>query len=289
MHINDVFETARQTGRTPFSFEFFPPKTERGFEKLYQTITQLMVLNPAYVSVTYGAGGSTRDNTHKLVTRLHQRGLTVVAHLTCEGSSEAEIAEILANYNAEGIRNILALKGDVPKDQHAPRPAFQFAADLVAFIHARYPAFGIGVAGFPEGHPDARNRLTEMDHLKAKVDSGANYIVTQLFFDNHDFLDFRERCVLSGIDVPIIPGIMPITTKSGMVRMADLAARCRFPAALLRDIANAPNDDEVARIGIAWATQQIRELLDAQVAGVHLYTLNNSSASLEIYRNLGMG
>lgn len=287
--------------RPIFSFEFFPPKTEAGWDRLFHTIRdELLPLEPAYVSVTYGAGGSTRERTHSLVTRIQREfGLTVVAHLTCVGSTAADIAEILTEYDQAGVHNVLALRGDPPSsatgmprellgpDGHGS-PDFPHAADLVAFIRRRFPHFSIGVAGFPEGHPDARNRLVELEHLKAKVDAGADYIVTQLFFDNHDFYDYRERCRLAGIGVPMIAGIMPVTTHAGMMRMADLSAGSRFPAALLRLLGRARDEAGFTQAGIHWATAQVADLLNHDVAGVHLYTLNHSPASLQICRALGL-
>jgi methylenetetrahydrofolate reductase (NADPH) len=288
MTIAELFRGCQDEGKTPISFEFFPPKTPAGWEKLYLTMTELVELRPAYVSVTYGAGGSTRDNTHKLVGRVHELGLPVVAHLTCEGSSEPEIRHILQAYDDQGIHNILALKGDVPLERRSHGPSFEHAADLVAYIRALFPHFSIGVAGFPEGHPACPNRLKEMDYLKAKVDAGADYIVTQLFFDNRDFYDFRERCILAGVTVPIIAGIMPVTTLKGMDRMAELSGGARFPAKLLKSVGRATDEAAVSRVGIHWAAEQISDLLSTGVAGIHLYTLNSSNASLEILKTLGL-
>ena len=275
-----------------FSFEFFPPKAEADWDKLFQTITELMPLKPAHVSVTYGAGGSTRDRTHKLVVRIKKEtDLTVVSHLTCVGSSQKEMLGILQNYSDSGIENILALRGDPPKDLDEcvqPKDCFDYACDLVAFIKKHFPHMGVGVAGFPEGHPDTPNRLQEIDYLKAKVDAGADYIVTQLFFDNRDFYDFCERCELAGIHVPIIAGIMPITTRHGMTRMAELAAGARLPARLLKSVERASDDGYVERVGIHWATEQVRDLIDNNVRGIHFYTLNNSRATLKIYQALGV-
>jgi methylenetetrahydrofolate reductase (NADPH) len=190
----------------------------------------------------------------------------------------------------------MALGGDPPADASGydrSRDHFQHAADLVRTIrrfegHPDPGGFGIGVAGFPEGHPATPNRLDEMDHLKAKVDEGADYICTQLFFDNHDFYDFCERCEIAGIRIPIVAGIMPITTASGMKRMAELALGARFPASLQRAVARCNDDNAVERVGAHWASEQCRDLLDHGVAGIHLYTLNRSSSALEIYRNLGI-
>ncbi|NNM85568.1 MAG: methylenetetrahydrofolate reductase [NAD(P)H] [Phycisphaerales bacterium] len=297
MHILDIF--ARDT--TTFSFEFFPPKSDQAAAQLFDHIAQLEPLAPSFVSVTYGAGGSTRQRTHELVLRLKQQTtLDPVPHLTCVSHKRADIQDILTRYAAAQVGNILALGGDVSRDVAGYDRAhddFKHAADLVRFIrefnraslHPEPRGFGVGVAGFPEGHPATPNRLQEMDYLKAKVDAGADYICTQLFFDNHDFYDFRERCELAGIRVPIIAGIMPITSVSGMKRMAELALGAHYPARLLRAINRAGDDaDAVRRVGIHWATEQCRDLLDNQIRGLHFYTLNNSYATLEIYRNLGV-
>src|ERR1035437_1314802 len=297
MHINDIFAS----DQTTVSFEFFPPKTAADAETLYENIALLETLQPSFVSVTYGAGGSTRQLTHDRVLRLKQTTkLDPIPHLTCVCHSEREIEEILTKYAEAGVSNMLALGGDPPRDisnYDRKADAFQHAGDLVSFIrrfnesgvHPDSRGFGIGVAGFPEGHPDTPNRLDEMDHLKAKVDAGADYICTQLFFDNHDFFDFRERCELAGIHVPIIAGIMPITSLGGMKRMAQLALGARVPAKLLRALGRASNDPEaVKRVGVHWATEQCRDLLDSQVRGIHFYTLNRSDATRQIYQSLGL-
>ncbi|CAN5337800.1 methylenetetrahydrofolate reductase [NAD(P)H] [soil metagenome] len=297
MHIADIFAKHRTT----FSFEFFPPKSEQAAEALYASIAELEPFKPSFVSVTYGAGGSTRELTHDLVVRLKTTtALDPIPHLTCVCHKEAEITAILERYAEAGVSNVLALGGDPPKDLAKYRKAddeFQRAADLVRFIrrfgegsgHPDRRGFGIGVAGFPEGHPATPNRMTEMDFLKAKVDAGADYICTQLFFDNHDFFDFRDRCELAGIRVPIIAGIMPIGSLSGMKRMAELAAGARYPARLQRALARCADDAEaVRRVGIHYATEQCANLLDNGVRGIHFYTLNQSSATREIYANLGV-
>jgi methylenetetrahydrofolate reductase (NADPH) len=294
MHIQDVFDAHKTT----FSFEFFPPKSEAAAEALYQSIAELKSLKPSFVSVTYGAGGSTRQRTHDLVIRVRRDlGVTTVPHLTCVCHSEQDIADILKRYADEGVCNILALGGDPPKDLESYNKAddaFQHAIDLVKYIRGfeaggDAKGFGVGVAGFPEGHPNTPNRLLEMDYLKAKCDAGADYIVTQLFFNNADFYDFRERCELAGIHIPIIAGIMPITSGKGMKRMAELAAGSRYPAKLLRAIDRCDGDeDAVKRVGVHWATEQCRDLLDNKVRGIHFYTLNQSGATREIYANLGV-
>jgi len=296
MHINDIL---RQNATT-FSFEFFPPKTPEAAEALLGTVKELEAYAPHFVSVTYGAGGSTRELTHELVVRIkEQTTLNPVPHLTCVCHSEEEIASILERYAQAGVSNILALGGDAPRrpGYNKADDRFQHASDLVQFIrqfgqggqHPDPRGFGIGVAGFPEGHPGTPNRVLEMDYLKAKVDAGADYIVTQLFFDNRDFLDFRERCELAGIRVPIIAGIMPISSLGGMRRMAELAAGARFPAKLLRALQRGQDDPAaVERIGIHYATEQCSDLLENKVRGIHFYTLNKSDATRKIFENLGL-
>lgn len=289
VHIADVLKS----NQPALSFEFFPPKTQEGSDALFQTISDLTPLEPVYVSVTYGAGGSTRQLTHDLVVRLSQElGITIVAHLTCVGASKDEIKQILARYAESGIHNIMALRGDPPKEaagEWKPHPdGFLYAADLVTFIKKHFPEMGVGVAGFPEGHHSTPNRLKEIEFLKAKIDSGADYICTQMFFDNHDFYDFKERCELAGINVPIIAGIMPITSRKGMQRMAEMTLGSRFPAKLLRAMARAEDDEYAENVGIHWATEQTRDLIDNGVDGVHFYTLNKSKATLKIYQALGI-
>lgn len=293
MHLLDIFHAHPTT----FSFEFFPPKTDRASTELFESIAQLQALRPSFVSVTYGAGGSTRERTHDLIVRIQREtDLTAVSHLTCVCHSQEELEAILDRYASSGIENILALGGDPPRnmpDYDRSRDAFQFAEQLVRHVRSRTiipdpRGFGIGVAGFPEGHPATPNRLLELDHLKRKVDAGANYVCTQLFFNNPDFYDFRERCELAGVKVPIVAGIMPITSRENMVRIAELALGARVPARLQRAIDRCGDDPQaVARVGVHWATEQCRDLLDNQVRGIHFYTLNRSDATRQIYDNLG--
>jgi methylenetetrahydrofolate reductase (NADPH) len=297
MHIRDIF---KEHGTT-FSFEFFPPKTDVGAHELFENIKELEPLKPSFVSATYGAGGSTRELTNDLVVRIKTTTtLDPIPHLTCVCHGKEEIDGILHRYAAAGISNIMTLRGDVPKNLGEgvnPWKSFRFAKELVEHIarfnaaghHPESRGFGIGVAGYPEGHPETPNRMVELDLLKAKVDAGADFIVTQLFFDNRDFYDFRSRCELSGIRVPIIAGIMPVTSIGGMKRMADLALGARYPAPLIRAINRTGGDEEaVRRVGVHWATEQCRDLLDRQVAGLHFYTLNRSTATRDIYATLGV-
>lgn len=297
MHICDILAERKPT----FSFEFFPPRSPGAWEDLYQTIRDLEPLSPSFVSVTYGAGGGTRELTHDLVVRIKETtSIPPVPHLTCVGHSEEEVESVLRRYAEAGVGNILALRGDPPRDRPNydwSESDFRHASDLVRFIkrfndsglHPDHRGFGIGVAGFPEGHPATPNRMAELDFLKAKVDAGADYICTQLFFDNHDFLDFRDRCALAGIKIPILAGLMPVTSLQGMKRMAELAEGARYPAKLVRALQRANgNPDAVVRAGIHYAAQQCAELLDEGVDGIHFYTLNKSHATREIYASLGL-
>lgn len=298
MHINDILDK-----HTPsFSFEFFPPKAQSSWDSLFETIKDLSSLHPSFVSITYGAGGSTREKTHDLVVRIKETtDIPPIPHLTCVNHSKTEITSTLKRYSDTGICNILALRGDPPQGEgnydHGS-DVFPNAVDLVKHIkefnasgaHPDKRGFGIGAAAFPEGHPSTPNRLLEMDYLKAKVDAGVDYLCTQLFFDNHDFFDFRDRCRLEGINIPIIAGIMPITSKSSLKRMAELAAGARFPAKLLRALNRAEDNAEaVQRVGIQYAAEQCSGLLAEGVDGIHFYTLNKSQATREVYLSLGMG
>lgn len=296
MHIHDIL----QRDSTTFSFEFFPPKTTQAWDELFERISDFESLSPSFVSVTYGAGGSTRERTHELVVKLKERGrLDPVPHLTTIGHTDDEVNQILARYAEAAVCNIMALRGDTPRDLPSydrSREAFRHAGDLVKFIrqfnergvHSDPRGFGVGVAGFPEGHPETPNTLTLMDHLKAKVDAGADYICTQMFFHNPVFYDWCERCELAGIRVPKFAGIMPITSIAGMKRMADLSGCTNFPARLQRHIYRCQDDpDAVKRLGIHWATEQCRDLMDHGVRGIHFYTLNRSDATMQIYQTLG--
>jgi methylenetetrahydrofolate reductase (NADPH) len=294
-HFRDLFKS------TTFSFEFFPPKSEAGAQGLFDHIVKLEALGPSFVSVTYGAGGSTRSLTRDLVHRVGQEtGINTVPHLTCVKHDEDQIRDIVEGYAKRGIQSILALRGDPPQNEphNFADDRFSNASKLVKFIRQvedeqrranGFPGFAIGAAGFPEGHPGTPNRLTEMDYLKAKIDAGADYIITQMFFDNRDLYDFRDRCEMSGIRVPILAGVMPIQSIPGMKRMSELALGMRFPAPLLRMVRRTDGSgDAIRKVGVHWATEQCRDLLDHRVDGIHFYTLNKSNATLEIYKTLGV-
>jgi methylenetetrahydrofolate reductase (NADPH) len=288
MHISDILKAHA----TSLSFEFFPPKTQDASNSLFSVISDLKAMKPAFVSVTYGAGGTTRELTHDLVVKIqNETAITVVSHLTCIGSTDDEIGKILDRYAEQGITNVMALRGDKPASDVNWIPVkgeFKHAAGLVSFIKKRHPQMGVGVAGFPEGHPECPNRLVEIEHLKAKIDAGADYICTQLFFENRDFYDFRERCLFSGINVPVIAGLMPITSLKTMNRMAELSAGSRFPARLLRALNRADTAADVKNIGVHWTAEQVRDLLDNDVKGIHFYTLNKSELTLSACRAIGV-
>jgi len=289
MHIAEIFRKQKPA----VSFEFFPTKTDEAANRLFCTIDEhFRPLHPSFITVTYGAGGTTRERTRDLVLHLHREmDFTIIPHLTCVGATRDEIGTILQTYVDAGIENVLALRGDPPDDDERFKPApggFQYASELVEFIKREFPALGIGVAGYPEGHLETPNQLQDLKNLKRKVDSGADVVISQLFFDNRDFYDFTERCALERITVPISAGIMPIRTISGIQRMAGMSG-ARIPAALLRSLNRADVDpDAIKNVGAHWATEQCRDLIDHQVAGVHLFTLNTSAATRRIYESLGI-
>jgi methylenetetrahydrofolate reductase (NADPH) len=285
MKISEILKQGQHT----FSFEFFPPKTDEGFDLLFQTIENLKSWNPGYVSVTYGAGGSTRTKTLDLVARIkHQIGLEGMAHLTCVGHTADEIRVILDRLKEDGIENILALRGDPPNGEESfvkTKNGFGFGNELVSFIRKHY-SFCLGVAGYPEGHVESPNLKVDLVNLKRKVDAGADFIVTQLFFDNKYFFEFCERARASGIHVPIIPGIMPIINTKQTQRFTKMCG-ASIPQALLERLEQNQEDAAAVRqIGVEHATTQCAELLKHGVPGIHFYTLNQSKATLAILENL---
>jgi len=285
MKISQILKNGRQT----FSFEFFPPRDDDGFEQLFQTIENLKEWHPGYVSVTYGAGGTTRTKTIELVGRIKQQiGLESMAHLTCVGHDIDEIRVILDRLQEEGIENILALRGDPPQGQtHFVKPenGFGFGNELVAFIRKNY-SFCLGVAGYPEGHVECPDKALDLQNLKRKVDAGADFIVTQLFFDNRYYFDFLERARAIGIAVPIIPGIMPIINANQTKRFTKMCGATIPEKLLARLEENQEDSAAVGEIGEDHATAQCKELLKAGVPGIHFYTLNRSKATLAILKRL---
>jgi methylenetetrahydrofolate reductase (NADPH) len=281
MKISELFA---DNARKVFSFELFPPKTDAGQATLERTIRELAELEPAFVSVTYGAGGSTRSKTIELVQWIEREArLTAMAHLTCVGATEGEIGGVLDRLLDGGIENVMALRGDPPAGQERFEPVaggFGYASDLIAFIRRRYGGrICLGGAGSPEGHIECRDLDRDMANLKAKVDAGLDFVVTQLFFDNRVYFDFVRRARAAGITVPIVPGLMPIRTVAGIERMTKLSG-ASIPPALNAELQRCRDDEAaVSALGIAQTTAQAVELLHGGAPGIHFYTLNQSPAT----------
>ncbi|NNB95097.1 methylenetetrahydrofolate reductase [NAD(P)H] [Corallococcus exiguus] len=266
-----------------FSFEFFPPKTDAGVASLLRTVEELAPLEPGFVSVTYGAGGSTRDRTVDLVTHIKQHtGIEAMAHLTCVGHTRDELRDVLRRLDAAGIENVLLLRGDPPLGQTTFEPVpggFRYAEELVRFVREEDFNFCLGGACYPEGHVETASREDDLKHLKAKVDAGMDFVVTQLFFDNAFYFDFVERARRMGINVPIVPGIMPITNYEQVQRFTRMCG-ATVPMRLALQMERVKDQpDAVVQLGVAHATVQCMELLARGVPGIHFYTLNKSPAT----------
>jgi methylenetetrahydrofolate reductase (NADPH) len=279
--IGELFKVA---GRRVFSFEFFPPKSDAGVTSLERTIRELADLDPAFVSVTYGAGGSTREKTLDLVQWIQREAhITAMAHLTCVGANQDEIGAVIDRLAAGGIENVMALRGDPPAGQEKftrPEGGFGYASDLIAFIRRRHgDGLCLGGAGYPEGHPECRDLDRDVLNLKAKVAAGLDFVVTQVFFDNRFYFDFVARARAAGITVPILPGVMPIRNLASVERMTKLCG-ATLPAPLFAELDRCRNDEAaVAALGVAHATAQCVELLRGGSPGIHFYTLNQSPAT----------
>ena len=272
-----------------FSFEFFPPKDEEGKERLFETVAHLRPYEPNFVSVTYGAGGSTRKMTVELVVRIkREAGLETMAHLTCVGSKRHDLAQVLDQLREGGIENVLPLRGDPPKGEtrfEAIEGGFSHASELVGFIRERWD-FCLGGACYPETHPEAGDSEADLVNLKRKVDAGAEFLITQLFFNVGDYFRFVERARKIGIEVPIIAGIMPITNLSQVKRFTAMCG-ARIPHQLLARLEAAGNDpDAIRREGVEHAVAQCRTLLYDGAPGIHFYTLNRSRATVEILERI---
>ena len=276
--ITEVFQQKEKT----FSFELFPPKTEAGYQKLLETIGRLVELQPDFISVTYGAGGGSREKTIDIVEHIQKNHATIgVAHLTCVCHTKKEIKNILTEIKNRGIQNVLALRGDPPKDHPRWQPGpenFKYSCELCAFIRDLFQNyFGIGVAGFPEGHVLCPNRELDAQYLKTKIDAGADYVMTQLFFNNQDYFDYVKRLQKLGVTARIIPGIIPITDYNGLVNFCKVCG-ASVTEEVHKIFAPLQNDKEAAlQAGIDFAVQQCRELLDGGAPGLHFYTLNKLS------------
>ncbi len=292
--IRDTFAATSAAGRAAISFEFFPTKTPEGERTLLEkTIPALSALKPDFCSVTYGAGGSTREKTLTIVDRIQrEQHLTAMAHITCVNATRAETAAVLAQAKALGIQNILALRGDPPAGSAEFRKTdggFEYSYELVRFIRES-GGFSIGVAGFPEGHiACADGKYADWNHLKHKIEQGADFVITQLFFSNADYFEFREFLAGQGVKVPLVPGIMPVISAGQIKRMTALCG-ADLPPALVSALEKCGGDDEaVTQCGIDYATRQCEELLREGVPGLHFYTLNKARSTSAIVQNLNLG
>jgi methylenetetrahydrofolate reductase (NADPH) len=278
------------------SVEFFPPRTPEGEADLSARIPEIKALKPAFCSVTYGAGGSGRDRTLAWVHRIkHEFGMEVMCHLTCVGQSCAETTEVLQKLQADGVQNVIALRGDPPKGESTWQPhpqGFHYAGELVRAC--KDMGFSVAVAGFPVSHPESRSRVSDLQFLKTKVDAGADAIITQLFFDNTDYFSYVESARAIGITVPIVPGILPFRTVEEIRRFTTkyaltMSGPAKVPAELERELSKVESDTVTAGLlGIEWATRQCRELLDSGAPGIHFYCMNKSNVVETILKNLNL-
>jgi methylenetetrahydrofolate reductase (NADPH) len=279
--IRDIYAAKRAAGQPVISLEFFPPKTDEGERNLIEKhIPALAHAKPDYCSVTYGAGGGTRDKTLMIVDRIQrEHKLTALSHLTCVNHTRDEVHAVLEKIRALGCKNILALRGDPPG-------GFEFSSELVQFIRDRN-SFSIGVAGFPEGHIANKNgKLDDWRHLKEKIDAGADFVLTQLFFDNADFFEFRDHLTGLGVKTPLIPGVVAILSAGQITKFTQLCG-AKIPSTLRKKLDELGDDDEAAvEFGIEYATRQCEELLRAGVPGLHFYTLNKSRSTVHVLKNL---
>jgi methylenetetrahydrofolate reductase (NADPH) len=289
----DIYAAKRAAGQPVISFEFFPPRTDEGDRNLIgKTIPALLGTKPDYCSVTYGAGGSTRDKTLRIVDCIQrQHGLAAVAHLTCVSSTKEEIRKLLDQFRALGVRNLLALRGDPPGggEFKVTPGGFEFSSQLVEFIREQGD-FSIGVAGFPEGHIACREgKHADWKHLKKKIDAGADFVLTQLFFDNADFYEFRGHLAgRLGVTVPLVPGIIPILS-AGQIKKFTALSGASIPAPLAARLEQLSSDDAAAtEFGIEYATKQCEDLLRSGAPGIHFYTLNKSFSTVRVLKNLGL-
>lgn len=274
------------------SFELYPPRTDAAEAELFQHVAELIKFEPAYVTCTYGAGGSTRDKTLSIVGRVRsQYQRPVAAHLTCVGSTVDQIRDYLVEAQRQGVENIVALRGDPPAGEKSFRPVaggLSYANELVRLIRDEFPDFGIAVAGYPEKHQEAPSLEADLANLQRKVAAGADIVITQLFYDNADYFRFRDRARELGIDVPLVPGILPITNFAQIKRITSLCG-ARLPAELVEKL-TALGDDTAGQFaaGVEFATRQVEQLIASGVPGVHFYVLNRSQATAEVLEAIGL-
>ncbi len=278
------------SGRRLLSVEFFPPKNEEGGEQLLRTAEALRPYRPDFVSITYGAGGTTRERTFRYAKILRDDfGWLVMPHLTCVGSTRAELLDIVASYHADGIRNIMALRGDPPKGQteFVPCPdGLRYASDLIALIRENFPDMCLGAGAYPEKHPEAASMEEDLAHLKIKADAGASFLTTQLFFDNEHYFKFLDACRARGITLPVLPGLLPALSLAQVRRFGPMCGSS-LPHALVEQLQVVEDDARASEaVGVTWAYHQIHELLRHGAPGVHLYILNRSASAVTLARSL---
>jgi methylenetetrahydrofolate reductase (NADPH) len=286
MKLSDAYGT----GKFGLSFELFPPKTPQGVNSLFQHVARLVEFRPSFITCTYGAGGSTQDLTLDIVARVHREfKLPVATHLTCVGRTVDQLRDYLRAAQAAEVENVVALRGDPPKGDTVFRPVeggFRYANELVTLIRREFPAYGIAVAGYPETHQEAPDPQTDLTNLQRKAQSGADVIITQLFYNNEDFFRFRDRCSALGITQPIVPGLLPVTNLAQIQRITSLCG-AKLPADFVQRLAAAGDDaDAQFAAGVDFATRQTQALIGAGVPGIHFYVLNRSEAATEVLKNV---
>lgn len=278
-------------GRFGVSFELFPPKTAEAEQALWEHVERLAAFQPSYLTCTYGAGGSTRDKTLDIVTSVKRRfGIPVASHLTCVGATVDQLRSYLTDARQRGVDYIVALRGDPPRGETAFRAVvggLSYANELVTLIRREFPEFGIAVAGYPEVHQEAPNAQVDLENLRRKVDSGADIVITQLFYDNGDFFRFRDRCLAAGIHVPIVPGLLPVTNLAQIQRITSLC-KARLPAAFVARLSERDDANWQFQVGVEQAAEQARQLRAAGVPGLHFYVLNKSSATAAVLQSSGL-
>lgn len=285
MKLADVYENG-----FGLSFELFPPKTEAGEKAMYEHVEKLVELNPKFITCTYGAGGSTQTKTLEIISKVKERfQLPVASHLTCVGATQDELKEYLQQAKGEGVDYIVALRGDPPRGETEFKPVangLSYANELVTLIRNEFQDdFGIAVAGYPEKHQEAPNMELDLQNLKRKVDAGADSVVTQLFYNNDDFFRFRDQCVAMGINVPIIPGLLPVTNLAQIKRITSMCA-AKLPTEFVEELSKKDDADWQSKVGIEFAARQVQELINKGVAGLHFYVLNKSAATLEVAKQV---
>lgn len=276
-------------GRFGLSFELFPPKTDKGEESLFRHVERLLKFQPDYVTCTYGAGGSTRDKTLRVVEQVRQRfQIPVASHLTCVGANVDQLKGYLAEAETRGVDYIVALRGDPPKGDTEFRQAtggLRYANELVTLIREQFPQFGVAVAGYPEKHQEAASAEVDLENLKRKVDSGADVVITQLFYDNQDFFSFRERYRQLGMTAPLVPGLLPVTNLAQIQRISSLCG-AQLPSDFVEELSARDDADWQFEVGVRHATRQAQELVDQGVDGLHFYVLNRSQATSRVLEHV---